>query len=250
MRYFNYQFKKALFSIEFVFPFAVILFCYCFTGMSVIKFQNDFLSDFVGIVSNTLPALIFPMLVCMPAAVSYVAEYESGYLNILLSKMSLRRYIITKLFTNAVIGGLVVSLPPAFYLLRILEKKGTSVGTSENATWPIDFYPDLYETHPLLYAGIIIAFIFLCGMVFATLGIGIGAILKKKYLVILVPEIYYIGVAVIVQNMRLCRYLDPTTLYVLNSFEPLKLSLRFIYAMVIFIVGAALFVLGVRKNAE
>lgn len=250
MGYFKWKLKKAVLSVESVFVFTVVLCCYIFAGMSVINFDGDFLSDFIGIASNSLPALIFPMVVCIPVALNYVTEYESGCLNLLLSKMPLWRYIAIKLFTNAVVSGLVLSLPAVIYLLRILIKKGFAVDSYIESSWPIVLYPHLYETHPFVYVSIIIGFIFLCGMVFATLGLGIAAVMKKKYLVILIPQAYYVGAAAIVQNMNLCRYLDPMTLYVLNSPVPLKLSIRLLYALVIFIVGAVMFVLGVRKNVE
>ncbi len=250
MRYFNWQLKKTLFSAESILAFTFTLCCYIFSGMFIIGFDNDFMSDFVRIVSNSLPVLIFPMLACVPVAVSYITEYKSGYLNLVLCKVPLKRYIAGKLLTNAFVGGLVISLPAILYLFRILAKKGSAVGPHEQASWSIEFYPDLYENFPLLYSGILIGCIFLCGASFATLGLGIGAILKKKYLVVLVPEVYYVGVAALVQNMNLCRYLDPMTLYVLNSPVPLRLSIRLFYVITILAVGVVLFILGVRKNVE
>ncbi len=246
MRYFGWQLRKEVFATETIFVFLAFMICYFFTGISEVSFHNVFLSDFLRITCENVLALIFPMLVCLPLAVKYVTEWQSGYLYLMLSKMSIKRYVLTKLLTNALIGGLLVSIPAAICLIMLVIDKGLSVGSYMESSWQINLFPMLYETHPVGYACMMLLAFFLCGAVFATLGLGIGAILKKRYLAILLPLAYYIGTAVAFPGGPL----NATNMYTLGHLFSNELIFCLIHEMILFIVGATLFIMGVQRNVE
>ena len=246
MRYFGWQLKKEILSIETVFVFAAIMICYFLFGWEEVSFNNVFLSDFLRVTCENVLTLIFPMLVCLPLAVKHVTECESGYLFLMLNKMSVKRYVLIKLMTNALIGGLLVSIPAAICLILLIADKGVSVGSYMESAWQINLFPMLYETHPIGYACIMLLAFFLCGAVFATLGLGIAATLKKRYLVILLPLAYYISSAIVFPGGPL----NATNMYTLGHLFSFELIFCLIHEMILFSVGATLFIMGVQRNVE
>lgn len=243
-----WQFKKIITSVEFLFVFSSILICYIFVGESVVKYSRVFLSDFLMTMSENVVALIFPILVCLPVAISYVNEYKSGNVKLLLTKLSTKNYIFQRLLTTFTTGGILTSVPAILYLLRIILSKGIASDSFLESAWQISLYPELYENAPILYAFMSISALFICGAVFSTLGLGIAAIFHKKYLAILIPEIYYIGSALVFWGKF--KPLDATTLYVLNNNPQPNLLLSGLYAIGIFLIGATMFAIGVQRNVE
>lgn len=246
MRYFGWQLKKEIFSIESIFVFTAIMLWYFFFGIGGISQDGVFLSDFLRVTYDNVLALIFPMLVCLPLAVRHVTECESGYLFLMLNKMSVKRYAVTKLVTNALIGGLLITAPAAICLIFLIADKGWSAGPYMEASWQIELFPRLYETHPIGYACMMLLAFFLCGVVFATLGLGIAATLKKRYLTILLPLAYYICTAIVFHGGPL----NATNMYTLPHLSGPDLIFCFAHEMVLFTIGATLFIMGVQRNVE
>lgn len=246
---FLYQLKRIVISAEAAFALLIAIGCYLFFGEIYLQFDHDFLDTFIRVQNDGLLIVIFPMLVSLPAAVKSVAEFESGYFRLALPKTTFRKYTITKLLTNALTGGALLVLPAAAYLLRIIFVKGAQAEaySLERNLIDIHFCLELYNSHPMLYTLLILACIFFCGMAFATLALGIGAMTQKKYLALLLPQVYYIGTAVVFP--KYVRALDATTLYVVNSNSHASLPVILLYDVLLIAAGAALFVKGVKKNA-
>lgn len=245
-----YQLKRTIFSVEAAFAFAAAVGCYVFFGEFHLQFDHDFLDTFTGVQNDGLLIIIFPMLVSLPAAVRSVSEFESGYFRLTLPKSAFRNYIITKMAVNGLAGGALLAVPAALYLCRIIITKGTQAEdyVLERNLIDINFCLELYNSHPMLYVLLILACIFLCGMAFATLALGIGALTQKKYLALLLPQVYYIGTAIVFP--KYVKALDATTLYVVNSNNHASLPVILLYDLLLIAAGAVLLVKGVKKHAS
>ncbi|MEG0806653.1 MAG: hypothetical protein RSI06_09625 [Lachnospiraceae bacterium] len=244
--YFKEQLKKGFFSVEFAFVVLITIITLGIPGEEAIVYDDDFLTIFISIQGNSIIALIFPMLVCLPLAIKYVSEYNSGYFSLIAMKMSVRKYTWVKLVCNGIVGGTAIAFPTMLYIIRLIYAKGFNVGLAKEATWPISILPQVYEESPLLYGIILIVGVFITGATFATIGLGIAATFKKSYLVLLIPLAYYILSAIVFAGNL--RYFDATSLYVLNSHFNNNLLLSFVYAMMLFAIGTTMFVQGVKKN--
>lgn len=245
-----YQLKKTIFSMEAAFAFAVALGCYIFFGEFYIQFDHDFLDTFTRVQDDGLLLVIFPMLVSLPAAVKAVPEFESGYFRLAIPKAAFRQYAVTRLAVNGLTGGALLTAPAALYLLRIIAAKGIQAEAYDLERNMIDIRlcQGLYDSYPMAYALLLLGGIFLCGAAFATLALGVGALTQKKYLALLLPQIYYVGTAIAFPKH--VKALDATTLYVVNSNVHASLLVVLLYDLLLTAAGAFLFVKGVKKNVS
>lgn len=245
--YFYEQLRKGFLCRETAFVLLISIGSYFFFGESQM-YNDNFLSDFTFLMGGNILIVIFPILLCLPMAMKAVTEFESGYFDLVVMRTSIKKYTLTKLVCNGMVGGGLLALPAFVYLIRLIAAKGIEQYPAAKAAAQINLFPRLFETHPAAYAAMVLMGLFLCGAVFATLSLGVAAITKKKYLTLIIPICYYIGSAIVFPNRIKC--LDATTLYNLNGQNNPNLLISLLYALAILSVGSTMFVRGVRKNVE
>lgn len=246
--YFYEQLRKGFFCKESIFILIISIGSYFFFGESQLFDDDNFLSDFTYVQGGNILTITFPILLCLPMAMRIVSEFESGYFDLVVMRSSIKKYTLTKVVCNGIVGGALLVLPAFVYLIRLIALKGIETYPAIEAAAQINLFPRLFETHPVAYAIMVLVGMFLCGAVFATLSLGIAAITKKKYLTLLIPICYYIGSAIVFPGR--IKNLDATTLYDLNGQNYPNLLISLLYALSIFAVGFIMFVKGVRQNVE
>lgn len=246
--YFYEQLRKGLLCKESTFILIISIGSYFFFGESQLFDSDNFLSDFTYVQGDNILVILFPILLCLPMAMKIVSEFESGYFGLIVMRTSIKKYTLTKLVCNGIVGGALMTLPALVYLIRLIALKGIETYPAIEAAAQINLFPRLFETHPVAYAIMVLVGLFLCGVVFATLSLGVAAITKKKYLTLVIPICYYIGSAIVFPSRIKC--LDATTLYDLNGQNYPNLLISLLYAFAIFSVGSIMFIKGVGRNVE
>lgn len=147
--------------------------------------------------SSDIPYLLYSMVPILSAiAVSdiYLADKNSGYLNVVFSKSSSGRYFGSLYLVNFIVGGLTLMLPLALnlYLCFLVcpDRAPDLLAEGTNQVNPIGFdvlFPQLYYTHPFFHACIYIFLGFLAAGIFATMGLALGCFVKHRFLVWIGP---------------------------------------------------------------
>lgn len=191
-------------------------------------------------------SLVFPILACLPYSHSYITEYKSGYNNYLFSKMKSNQYIKIKLIITGVVGGFVIAAPTLLFFFICLIRKGT-VLTSDSGNIII-FFKRLYFTNPVLYILMLILNSFLCGSIFAILGLGISTWIKSKYAAIFIPFCFYIFSGIVLAPIN--RNLNAITLFCVNQYAKVYEVNVLMYDFLLLLIGIGLFYTGVHKNEK
>lgn len=132
-------------------------------------------------------AAIFPAL---GYSVVFCEEYHSGYLKMITSRMSWKRYGINRIIAVAVSGGVVIALPIMMVCIigyifgtHGMPQNGLFAGT--HIQYLIEYYGDIY----LLTGKVILGFLF--GAMWALAGLGFSVWFCNRYVSLIAPFILY-----------------------------------------------------------
>ncbi len=210
--------------------------------------------------NSDLPTLLYnlvPLLSALAAADIYLADKNSGYLNVIFSKSDSRRYFKSLYLVNFAAGGLTLLAPLALnlYLCFLVcpDRAPDLLAEGTNLVNSIGFnvlFPQLYYTHPFLHACIYIVLGFLAAGIFATIGLALGCFVKHRFLVWLGPYLVnYVFVALSTAAFGKSRF---TLLSVYAMFynagdyvTPAKTAL---VIGIWLVAGTLLYWIGVKKN--
>ncbi len=136
--------------------------------------------------------ILWPVTVMFPFVLSYRKERDSGIQMLMVLKSSRGQYRAAKLAAVACSGFLSLFLPMAGWLLFCKWILGT--GKASN---PILFLPELAGAYPFLYGMMYAVNAGILGAVFAVWGLALSAVVRNRYLALLIPVCYcvFTGVA-------------------------------------------------------
>ncbi|MFV0343924.1 MAG: hypothetical protein ACK5JH_13755 [Anaerocolumna sp.] len=248
--YFKNELKKAIFNKVSLFAIILNFIFYFIGGYENFPFPSiDYAELFIYSQRDgtfSLISLLFPITACLPYTTSYIAELESGYINILLTKITLTTYICTKTLIVIITGFLVMIIPSTVYLLLLIFSKGLVITEYESIT--VTLFAGIYKSFPLLYIVMTILNASICSSLFALMGLSISAWKRNKFLTVIIPFSYYLFSAIILKQFN--PYLNSINLFTLNNLGPFTITSNLIYEIVIIVLGIYFFQLGVTKDAK
>lgn len=188
-------------------------------------------------------AVLFPIIACIPYALSYRDEADSGFFYLYLLKAGKGRYQIARITAVFVSGFLAIFVPCLiWYFFMILV-----VGTGDT-TFPIRymtfFSERLYDNYPFLYGMIYTLNAGLQSGIFAVLGMGVSVVVKNRYVAILIPFAYNIFSAAVLEMFNPA--LNAITLFDIEVYRGGAISYWGIplYDAVLLLLGINLYIVG------
>ena len=158
--------------------------------------------------------LFVPVLATLPFADSYALDRASGYLRAVLMRASYRRYVLAKLGTNFLAGGLALALPLIlFFLVSHLFFAPDLPPMQEARMHPTGPASSLYWDHPTLFITFLIGVAFVFGAVYATLGMAISFWTTNRYVVLATPFVLYHAANFVLGIAGLARWTPPMSFY-------------------------------------
>ncbi|WP_199426748.1 hypothetical protein [Thermaerobacillus caldiproteolyticus] len=196
--------------------------------------------------TSAILSLLFPVLVSLPFAASYVTDVRTGLINYISYRMSRKKYLLIRLLVNGLVSGYVIasSLLVSFIIFLLIKKFDVSVVDTLN----IIVLRGVYEYSPVLFVLIMILNSFVCGVVFSTLALGISTFIHNHYLTIVFPFAFYIISGTLLFQIN--KFLNSAMLFDLEYYPDLKISYVVLYDLILLIIGVALFFIGAAKHAE
>lgn len=139
---------------------------------------------------QTLFFMAIPFLAAMAMADIYFVDKESGYLNVLFSKVDAKRYFRNLYCLNFCAGGLCLLMPLLvnLYLCFLvcpnrapdLIVEGTNV---VNYLGDDTLFPQLYYEHPFAHVCIYLLLGFIASGIFASIALALSFFVKNRFLV-------------------------------------------------------------------
>lgn len=192
--------------------------------------------------------LIVPILCAIPFASSYLEEIKSGEINFINMRISSINYRISKLFSNAIIGGLAVSIPSLIYIcITFLIFNGT-YETSYIANHFGGMYNYMFKEHFMLYVIFHLSIEFLIGATYATIALSTSTKIKNNIAIMLSPFLFYTTVSVLFSLIGIT-YFSPERInqfYMINNVSFVEI---FIGLLAIFIMSSITFLYLSKKES-
>lgn len=195
--------------------------------------------------------LAFPIIACMPFANSYRTDIQTGFHHYVQYRMKKSRYMTIRLTVNALTGGIAVAIGPmiAFTFLMTLKfLLNVPMLRPRDQLEPVRFFQSIGVSSPIMMMVIMIGIMFCCGIIFATLGLGISAIIQNKYIAIFVPFIYLILSVTVLAKIHPA--LNAMALFDVDLIDQHKIGQTFLYGIVLVVVGITLFFIGGAAKIE
>lgn len=170
---------------------------------------------FLGM-TTALP-VFYPIVAMIPYCLSYRRDRDSGYRQLILLKSSRKAYLGAKVLAAASSTFAAFLLPclawiPACRLMGDTDWDYALEYYGHN----IMFAPTFYQEHVVLYCVMYAFHAALLGAVFAVFGLGLSAVVKNKYLAMLIPFCY----AIFSSSVLVSLFRDT---FIGNSLEAMKL---------------------------
>lgn len=203
---------------------------------------------------RTMLPVFYPIVAMIPYVLSYRRDRDSGYRQLILLKASRRSYLSAKAFAVAfsTFGAILL---PCLAWIPVCRLSG-------DANWEyameyygsnIHFAPAFYEEHVVLYCVMYAFHAALLSAVFALFGMGLSAVVKNRYLALLLPFCYAVfSSSVLTQLFRHtfigrsfeAMKLMPLQSYLYKEVYPLGYWTIPVYEAALTVVGMALYLGG------
>lgn len=203
---------------------------------------------------KTMLPVFYPIVVMIPYVLSYRRDRDSGYRQLILLKTSRKAYLGAKAFAVGISAFVAILLPclawiPVCRLLGDTDWEWALQYYGDN----IHFAPSFYEEHVILYCVMYAFHAALLGTVFAILGLGLSAVIKNRYLALLLPFCYAIFSSSILTSLFINTFIGrsfevmklmPLQIYCYREVYPLGYGTAPVYEAVLTVVGLALYLGG------
>jgi hypothetical protein len=186
-------------------------------------------------------AAVFPSL---GYSTQFVQEHNSGYLKMIISRMSWKYYGITRIISTGLSGGFVVGIP--FFIVCVLAYTLGVPGVPENGFMEgtkMVYYLQQYGDWYVLCSKVLLGFLF--GAMFALVSLAFAVWSLNRYVAMIAPFILYEAMWVMLYEVR---FLNPIYLVRgddLNSY-PLSMLMELMYI----VLAAVVVWFGLKKRVK
>lgn len=135
--------------------------------------------------------VILPLVAVLPYSTSLVVDMNSGFLKNQLVRVSSGKFIVQRIISTAISGGSVFLFA---FLIYFIGAFIIDPSPSYRLSMHMAAFTPLYFDSLLLFCIVYILTAFLIGAAYALLGLGIGAITRKRFAALIIPAfLYHIG---------------------------------------------------------
>ncbi|WP_339262764.1 hypothetical protein [Lysinibacillus sp. FSL K6-3209] len=256
--YIRQEFKRALLSkmglitiaISILLVFIGMLEALIWINSGVISIVYTFLQGCNAGTASYI-VIVFPIIACMPFANSYRTDIQTGFHHYIQYRMKKSRYMTIRLAVNALAGGVAVAIGPAiaFTFLMVLKLLlNVPMLRPERRLDPVYFFQGIGVNSPILMMIIMIGIMFCSGMIFATLGLGISAVIQNQYIALFIPFMYLIVSVTVLAKIHPA--LNAMALFDVDIIDKSNIGQTFLYGIVLVVVGITLFFIGGTAKVE
>lgn len=151
---------------------------------------------------KTLLPVFYPIVVMIPYVLSYRRDRDSGYRQLILLKSSRRSYLGAKLLAVSASAFGAILLPSLAWI-PVCRLLGDTDWDHARKYYAHNFLfaPSFYEEHVVLYCVMYAFHAAFLGAVFAVFGLGLSAVIKNRYLALLLPFCYAVFSSAILSTL-------------------------------------------------
>lgn len=246
------EFRRAFYSKSFLLAWGIALVMLAIGGVDYIfvtvsldsldPWLDKYLISLVFGMTCVL-GLFYPIVAMIPYGLCYRRERDSGYRQLILLKTTKKAYLRAKILAVSCSAFVSMLVPNLCWILvcRFMLGKGDP---KYSFRYMIHFALPLYDNHPFWFAIMYAVHAAVLGAVFAVLGLGVSAVVRNRYLALLLPFAFCVfSSSVLASYNRGFAAFD--LLYIqLYEYRPLGYWIIPIYETALLTVGLVLFLGG------
>lgn len=170
--------------------------------------------------------LIFtPLITALPCVTSFCEEYNSGFYKYILVRVSRKKYLLSRLVSNAVAGGVTTAIPMLimFGLSIVLCVPYTKEHLESGIYTPIHgtiLEPFELPRGGIYFSVIIVVLSFVFGVVWSTVGLAVSSIITNRYVALCAPFVIFFAMHLFFSGIKLEEFSPVNTILpdILSSF--------------------------------
>lgn len=191
--------------------------------------------------------LVIPILSAIPFATSYVDDIKSDIIQFINLRINHRKYIISKLISNSIIGGAVVAIPTILCTIFIFLIFNGSYETCYVADVFGGMYNNIFKSQFILYLTLHLVIEFFIGATYASIALAISTKTKNNIAILLSPFIFYLVISVLFSLLNI-NYFSPERIHQFYYNPTVSIFEIFISLLFIYIISSILFLKFSKKE--
>lgn len=136
--------------------------------------------------------IIMPLLSSLCYSDTYCEDLSCGIIKNIYTRKEKKKYLITKYIANFIISGVAIAVPLVVnYIILILRYPNVKPNAilGPHTILSTQLFPNVYYEHPTLYIVLWIEIYFIYSGLFASIGLSLSALIKKKKIALFLPFI-------------------------------------------------------------
>ena len=220
---------------------------------------NEYLNSYIStpidefILFNLSPLsnlfiLILPLIASIAYSDTYFEDIRSGFVKLVCTRYSKRRYLIIKFAVNFIIAGITYVVPLILNIIVLLLRHPN---ISENpilgklTIYPTALFSEMFYKNPWAYIGMWILIYFIYAGAFASVALAVSIFIKNKFIIVAFPFILCQTMALFLSIIDKYEYYPLSFLYV-SIRQNINIILGVFF--VIFISSAIVFFIGGERR--
>lgn len=133
-------------------------------------------------------------LSCIPFSYSYIIDKQSGFSKNIIIRSNKRKYFVSKVICNSIIGGLVPTVSALISFLIVFALFNNEIPSK---LMPLIIFNGAFTEYllinPIIYVFIVLSILFVIGAIYSTFSLAIGVLTEKIIPCLLLPQIYWLA---------------------------------------------------------
>lgn len=144
--------------------------------------------------TTTFLMILFPLISCLPFATSLLEDSKNGIQSLIRYRISKAKYFSIRFIVNAIAGAVTVVVGPVLLVITLMI-----IHFTYSTNWLMDepissilFFNKLGLTSPYSMISVVLLTLFICGALFATIGLVCSLVIKNTYIAWIFPFVLFV----------------------------------------------------------
>ncbi len=193
--------------------------------------------------------LFAPVIAAAPCSAAFYNDFGSGYCKFILPRTSRIKYLLSKIFTCGITGGLAIFIPN-FILYIYLFAFGKPHSSDMNILQGSILGAFEYTNNGLNVMIILLFLSFLFGFAWSLIGLTVSAFIPNKYVALVAPFMIYFALSTMLSLTDESLVFSPINMLYPNYSQIPSVSFCFIYQLILIVTSAVIFIIRAYRRLK
>lgn len=191
--------------------------------------------------------LFAPVIAAAPCSAAFYNDFGSGYCKFILPRTSRIKYLLSKIFTCGITGGLAVFLPN-FVFFIFLFAFGKEHSSDINLLQGSVLGNIEHTNNGLNVMVILLLLSFLFGIAWSLIGLAVSAFIPNKYVALVAPFMIYFALSTALSLTDESLVFSPINMLYPNYSKIPSIAFCFIYQLILIATASVIFIIRAYRR--